>query len=1044
MKKMTSRTKRILTRLIKRESGAAPLMMVLVMLVVAGLVIAPIMAFVVSGMKQGQSHEGIMQQFYSADTGLEDAMWKIKNYEDEDWPAWMRGAWTESTYTHTPPYLEYTLPGSDNINNKVVTVRIQPIWLLEGVETPKSGQGRTPNDNVTMTGDVTAVGKYEVAILKDAGFTDPLIIDKIGIWLPPGFEYVAGSSNLESSSNPLPPTGSRCTPTTTTFRNGTLITWTYSTPIDYTKLPMDKSGKATSVSSGRLEDSASNQFSKSDVGRSVYNATDDKWGLITAYNSSSNLSVSPSSLFDTKDDRYEIGEPSRRVVAFSFTAPAGKMVPDGAFSWVSSPGSTTPSVPAYLWWTGDKLYKIVSTGADPTTGKTTTVTAYTTKEQLKDFGGSMNADYVAIGNTLLMDYNVDNPYGEGDENGSERGDGLYRDRLYAESPATLASLPGGTRLQQVRLYWSGWKNDPWDTRWMTDAQRSALVGTYFVGRVSFKVEVSGQSYETTVTADSWQVLPGSTSQARGWNYSCYADVTDEVEAAKQYFLDRGVAFIGNAKYTVGHADSSEFTTQPLQGIWGSSASDVFVVGQGGSILHYDGTAWNLMTSGTTNHLYGIWGSSGTDVFAVGGGGTILHYDGSAWSSMTSGTTNVLYGVWGASGTDVFAVGAGGKVLHYNGSTWSSMASGTTNDLRGVWGNSGTNVFAVGANATIIRYNGSAWSSMSVSGQTSQTLYSVWGSDSTHVWAVGTRPSSGNTYFRFYNGSGSSWTNQDCGVRRHFYGVWGTSDSNVLAVGASGDIRRYNGSWSAMDSGTAGQLNGIWGNASNSVFSVGTGIIIRNDGVDDNGDGSLWDPMIGDTTAYEWVDGHTGEDPLYRTAYPLANTTSYGSTRIDQAAYGAWSMIAIYSSPETKGHQLYLYDTFRFYHHYEENFSIKNFLAPQDVLTDPNAARMTCFIAEGDDVLGGDTIKVNGTLLSGGVPYACNPVNNVWNSKSSVAGLENIGIDIDTFLLSYLVQPGATEATVTVHTDDDGWCMVYMIVSFRSTISSGGISSIKVE
>ena len=35
-----------------------------------------------------------------------------------------------------------------------------------------------------------------------------------------------------------------------------------------------------------------------------------------------------------------------------------------------------------------------------------------------------------------------------------------------------------------------------------------------------------------------------------------------------------------------------------------------------------------------NTLNAIWGSSGNDVFAVGDFGTILHYNGSAWSVMT--------------------------------------------------------------------------------------------------------------------------------------------------------------------------------------------------------------------------------------------------------------------------------------------------------------------------------------------------------------------------------------------------------------------------
>jgi hypothetical protein len=72
-----------------------------------------------------------------------------------------------------------------------------------------------------------------------------------------------------------------------------------------------------------------------------------------------------------------------------------------------------------------------------------------------------------------------------------------------------------------------------------------------------------------------------------------------------------------------------------------------------------------MTSGTSNWLFGVWGSSGSNVFAVGDSGTILHYDGSSWSSMTSGTSNDLEGVWGSSGSNVFATGEGGTILHHS-------------------------------------------------------------------------------------------------------------------------------------------------------------------------------------------------------------------------------------------------------------------------------------------------------------------------------------------------------------------------------------------
>jgi hypothetical protein len=91
------------------------------------------------------------------------------------------------------------------------------------------------------------------------------------------------------------------------------------------------------------------------------------------------------------------------------------------------------------------------------------------------------------------------------------------------------------------------------------------------------------------------------------------------------------------------------------------------VGVSGTILHWDGSVWTSVSSGTTNNLWGIWGSGASDVWAVGNSdvafvGTILHWDGSAWTSVSSGTTSHLYGVWGSGPSDVWAVGDGGTIL----------------------------------------------------------------------------------------------------------------------------------------------------------------------------------------------------------------------------------------------------------------------------------------------------------------------------------------------------------------------------------------------
>ncbi|HEX9399600.1 MAG TPA: hypothetical protein VF912_05775 [Anaeromyxobacter sp.] len=78
----------------------------------------------------------------------------------------------------------------------------------------------------------------------------------------------------------------------------------------------------------------------------------------------------------------------------------------------------------------------------------------------------------------------------------------------------------------------------------------------------------------------------------------------------------------------------------------------------------DGWCWeNPLSQG--NPLEAVWARSATDAWAVGTGGTALHWDGSAWSKVTSGTTVYeLRGIWGTSATDLRAVGDFGMVLRY--------------------------------------------------------------------------------------------------------------------------------------------------------------------------------------------------------------------------------------------------------------------------------------------------------------------------------------------------------------------------------------------
>src|SRR5882724_7090372 len=125
----------------------------------------------------------------------------------------------------------------------------------------------------------------------------------------------------------------------------------------------------------------------------------------------------------------------------------------------------------------------------------------------------------------------------------------------------------------------------------------------------------------------------------------------------------------------------------LHSVWVADATHVFAVGELGTRLAFDGTAWKAFPSPAGSGAFGaVWGSSASDVWAVGDAGTIEHFDGSAWASSAfpngdAGAADAslrpkLFGIDGSARRDGWAVGGGGTVIHFDGSAWSNPTSGT--------------------------------------------------------------------------------------------------------------------------------------------------------------------------------------------------------------------------------------------------------------------------------------------------------------------------------------------------------------------------------
>ena len=190
---------------------------------------------------------------------------------------------------------------------------------------------------------------------------------------------------------------------------------------------------------------------------------------------------------------------------------------------------------------------------------------------------------------------------------------------------------------------------------------------------------------------------------------------------------------------------------------------------------------------------------------------------------------------------------------------------------------------------------------------------------------------------------------------------------------------------------------------------------------------------------------------------------------DEWAYANWSLIIIYTSEATQGHQLYLFDNFIYSGQDTQDgvnvdFDgdgmpggyISGFIVPDPVDGEVNAAKITAYIGEGDVWYSGDYLAINGVPLWDGTATSGNSKsspNNVFNSTSLGLGTYD-GIDIDTLGIdppngqyitwaSNILKPGDTSAQIDMVTHTDVWNVIYIILSFRSKTTIGGILSYRI-
>ena len=258
----------------------------------------------------------------------------------------------------------------------------------------------------------------------------------------------------------------------------------------------------------------------------------------------------------------------------------------------------------------------------------------------------------------------------------------------------------------------------------------------------------------------------------------------------------------------------------LYGVWGLSPTDLWMVGNIGTVLRYDGARWTKMTTGIQSDLRGVWGTSAADMWAVGNDGVILHWNGTSWKPATSNTTIALKSVWGTSPSNAWAVGNNGTRLRWNGTAWAIEASGVTDDLSAVFGTGPSDVWNTGTNGQLQHFDGAIWSKVNP-GAGSTQLRGGSALDPQNVWVVG---NSGESY-RWVM---PSWVRSVWPSKENLYGAVSPSLSSVLVAGGAGTLLWWNGSsWAGVPTNVSRDLRALWFDSVKSVWAVGQdGVVIQ--------------------------------------------------------------------------------------------------------------------------------------------------------------------------------------------------------------------------
>lgn len=1038
---------KFISRNTKRGEHGYALILVLVLLTFVILVITPLLSLMGTGATSSTVYTNKTAELYTADAGIQDAVWQIKSGNIKTFSGY-------DAYDFTTVYLYNVSPVNSisagvNICNEWIPSNYSPApniatatSIILGTEVVVTGS--TVQTGLTAdNGDTISMYRIKITYYPAAG--ENMQVDSIGVWLPPGCTFVSDTNHRSSFEGY---TGSYLSvPSTSPHKGGYATVWNFGGAPVFENFP-----NVTGTSPLEME------------------------------------------------------------AVFYFKPPETQLnMKPQAVAWIIP----TSAIPVPVSWDADnKIYKLLSTCGD------TTVESYIGKSEVRQLTTAMGGDYYAVGNSNL--YAI--------------GTNRYRSVWNDPSSATVdnTNIPSNAQVSGAFLYWSGWKDDSDVTSVFSDDCTNftnwtpysswSCTGSYFRGNGNSGVElvqtnvIDMSTYDSSLVTLSWdQWVTGGITDT-GW-LSPTSDAADTggdgngFESNPQYAYDNDSSRALNSN---GDDDRHQFWGYDTSAIpAGSSIEgievrlDWWLDSTSGTSRIYVELSWDGGTTWTSSELATTERRNDGNPTDIEGGSSDTWGHNWTLTQLNSSNFRVRLRCYSTSSSRDFYL------------DWVPVRITYKNDI----------LATDGLDFSI--YDGTQWS-------TSMQAFrgDIGSSADSFSYEIPERYLTSNFKIKFEL-VGFTSAGQYANIYNIRINAMEPDESVLFQIDAgSGPVTVY------LDAGA----DGIVGNDDDQPYTGATELVAsRSQVVQNFASGTT--PHGFSYCSYRDV---TKLVQQYSTppVAPATNYPGYGTYWVgniysapsfnEEWAYACWSLIIVYESTDTLGHQLYLYDTFKYSN--QDTFSgvnvdfdndgqpggnISGFIVPPRITgavtaitlnsggtgytTTPavdisggggsgaaamaivsggsvtsirivnggsgytsvptititggggsgasasatvgdeiNVGKITCFAGEGDVWYGDDYLELNSTRLWDGTSTTDNSQTypeNAFNSASMGLGMYN-GIDIDTFGIdppngqyitwaSGIMNQGDTTAHIDLWTHTDVWNLCYIIISFRSTTTTGG-------